>query len=82
MTNSTKCNFLYFISVGTTKYLVDMFIGPFRDHTRGFYYYWHVDSFKVSHYLSFNFHVFTYLFTYFIISLDGYDINCWHWNIN
>ena len=65
MSSSTKCNFLYFISAWTARYLVNMLIYPFLDHIQGSYNYWHTGGFKVLYFLNFYFQVF--VFNYFVI---------------
>ena len=55
-----------FLTIGTA------FICLFLDHTQGSHYYWHVGSFKVSH-----FFIFSITF-YFITHFDGHIFDYWH----
>ena len=69
MSSSAKCNILSFILVETTRYLVDVFICLFLDHTQCSHYYWHSSSFKVPHFLNFYFQVFVFITIIIIIIL-------------
>ena len=51
MNSSGKCNFLYGIQAGTAKFLINMFNGPFLDHTQDSHDYWRNGSFMVPHFL-------------------------------
>ena len=55
MRSSTKCNFLYFMSDETERYLADALISPFLEHTQVSHNYWNNGCFKVLHLLSFYF---------------------------
>ena len=68
--------FLDFLKSATARYLVDVFICLFLDHTQGFL----CGGFKMPHFLNFYFQVF--VFTYYIIFFHLYAIICWHWHIN
>ena len=74
----TKCNFLYLILAGTARYLVNVIICIFLDHTPGSHCCWHDGSFKVLHFFSFYFQVFAftllYLLTHMLLSA-GTDIS-------
>ena len=59
--------FFHFILAGTVRYLVNVFICSFLDHTQGSHYYCFYRSFKVLHFLNFYFQVF--IFTCFISSV-------------
>ena len=53
---------------------------PFSIITIPFTNYWYIDIFKVAQF--FNLYINVLAFTYFIILLDWYAINSWHWHIN
>ena len=58
MSSSAKCNYLYFMIAGITRYLVNVFICLFLDHNQCSHYYWRRDSYKVPHFFNFYFQIF------------------------
>ena len=70
--NSTKCKSFYFLSPGTARYHVNVFINLFLDYTQGLHYYWHSVTFKVFHFL--DDYVQVIEFMYLIIIFDWYAI--------
>ena len=82
MSNSTKCHiFCISDSPGLSGNLVNVFFCPFLDYTQGSYYYWHSDSFKMSHFFPFHFAGFCIYLFYYTYS-DRFVIICWSWYIN
>ena len=71
--------FFHFIYTGSFRYLVNVFIFSFLDHTQGSHYHWHGDSFKVPHFF-FQF-LFPVLSIYLLYSLTdmllsvGFDLS-------